>query len=88
MILTQFQHYLLVLRRPRVPSVFKHWLEDPETTTEPPECIVQMIRAGLYLESADGFGDWRIFLSAKAQKYLRKAIRDGDIFEIVLKKMK
>ena len=69
-------------------EVFKHRLEDSETTTAPPECIVQMIRAGLYLESADGFGDWRIFLSAKAQKYLRKARRDGDIFEIVLKKMK
>lgn len=95
--LTRFQHYLLVLRRPRVSDVFKHQLEtsdvsnhqlgDVGTTTASSESIVQLIRAGLYLDSADGFGDWRIFLSAKARKYLRKARRDGVIFDIVLKKM-
>lgn len=54
----------------------------------PPESLVQLIRTGLYLENADGFGEWPILLSAKARKYLRKASRDGVIFDIVLKKMK
>ena len=87
-ILTRSQHYLLVLRRPWVPDVFKHQFEDPGTPTTSPECTAQMIRAGLYLENADGFGAWRVILSANAQRYLRKARRDGAIFDIVVKKIK
>ena len=68
-------------------DVFKHQLEDLDTPTTSPECMAQMIRAGLYLENADGFGDWRVYLSANAQRYLRKAKRDGDIFNIVMKKI-
>ena len=50
--------------------------------------MAQMIRAGLYLESADGFGVWRVYLSADAQRYLRKVRSDGAMFDIVMKKIK
>jgi len=51
------------------------------------ESIIQLIRADLYPENADGFGEWRMFLSTKAQKYLRKVRRDGAMFDIVMKKL-
>ena len=96
--LTQFQHYLLVLRWPGVLGVFKHQLKvsdvsrhqpgDLGTTTVSPKSIVQLIRASLYLENVDGFGDWQIFLLTTVWKYLWKTRCDGLIFEIVLKKMK
>ena len=54
----------------------------------PSETLVPLISAGLYLGNTDGFGEWPILLSTRARKYLRKASRDGVIFDIVLKKMK
>ncbi|THH16783.1 hypothetical protein EW146_g3905 [Bondarzewia mesenterica] len=47
------------------------------------------LKAALYFESADEFGDWRIFLSGRAEKDLRR-LRKGDasVFEIVWNKLK
>ena len=47
------------------------------------------IKAALHIEDVEGFGEWRILLSTKAQKYLREVRRgNGTMFEIVVKKMK
>ena len=51
--------------------------------------MIQPIKATLYFESIEGFGEWRILLSTKAQKYLRGARRgNGVMFEIAVKKIK
>ena len=79
--LTRFQHYLLILRRPRVSDVFKRQFKDLGAT--------QSIKADLCFEGVEGFGEWRILLSNKAEKYLRQAGRgNGVMLEIVLKKTK
>jgi hypothetical protein len=50
---------------------------------------MQSIKAALYFENVEGFGEWRILLSTRARKYLRGAKRgNGVMFEIVVKKMK
>jgi hypothetical protein len=87
--LTRFQHYLLVLRRPRVSDVFKRHLQDLGSTTASPESTIRPIKAALYFENVEGFGEWRILLSTRAQKYLRE-VRRGNVamFDIVVKKIK
>ena len=85
--MTWFQRYLLVLRQLRVSDIFKHQLRGLGATLVSSESIVQLIRADLYPENANGLGEWRIFLSEKAQKYLRKVGRDGAMFDIVMKKI-
>ena len=84
--LTRSQHYLLVLRRPRISDMFKRQLE---VTAVSPESMIQSIKAALYFENVEGFGEWRILLSTKAQKYLREVRRGNSVmFKIVVKKMK
>jgi len=69
--------------------VFKGQLEDLGVATVPPESIIQPIKAALYFENVEGFGEWRILLSTKAQKYLREVRRgNGAMFGIVVKKIK
>ena len=47
------------------------------------------VKAVLYFESAEGFGDWRILLNGRAHQDLRKARReDQTYFKIIFKKMK
>ena len=87
--LTWFQDYLLVLRRPRISDVFERQLEDLGITTTSTESIIRPIKAALHFENVEGFGEWRILLSTKAQKYLREARRgNGAMFAIVVKKIK
>ena len=51
--------------------------------------MVQPIRAALYLESVKSFGDWRILISSRAEKMLRKERKsDRESFEIVIKKIR
>jgi len=65
-------------------DVFKRQLEDLS-----PESIIQPIKATLHFENVEGFGEWRILLSTKTQKYMRRVKRgNGVMFEIVVKKMK
>ncbi|TDL28963.1 hypothetical protein BD410DRAFT_818373 [Rickenella mellea] len=50
--------------------------------------IVLPLKAALYFDNADGFGDWRIFISGRANKDLREARKQGKIFDIIIKKLK
>ncbi|KAF7986148.1 hypothetical protein HWV62_38518 [Athelia sp. TMB] len=49
----------------------------------------QPVKAVLYFESAEGFGDWRILLNGRAHQDLRKARReDQSYFKIIFKKIR
>ena len=51
--------------------------------------VTQDLKASLYFESAEGFGEWRIFLSGRAEDDLRKRRRDdAGSFEIVWNKLR
>jgi hypothetical protein len=51
--------------------------------------MVQPMKAALYFDSAEGFGEWRILMSTKAEKSLREARRhDANVFKIIIKKIK
>ena len=46
------------------------------------------MRAALYFDDIEGFGEWPILLSTRAQKYLRDVGRDNNtMFGIVMKKI-
>ncbi|KAF9650756.1 hypothetical protein BDM02DRAFT_3267781 [Thelephora ganbajun] len=82
-------NYLLILRRPRISDVFKRQFEESGITTAPSESTNRLIKAALYFENVEGFGEWRILLSTRAQKYLRETRRGNVVvFEIVVKKIK
>jgi len=45
--------------------------------------------SALYFESAEGFGEWRILISTRADRDLRNARRkDSKFFKIIVKKIK
>ena len=47
------------------------------------------MKAALYFDSADGFGEWRILISTRAERDLRQARkRDAKMFGIYAKKIK
>jgi len=47
------------------------------------------MKAALYFDDIEGFGEWSIMLSTRAQKDLREVRRaDGAVFRIVMKKIK
>ena len=47
------------------------------------------MKAALYFDSADGFGEWRILISTRADRDLRQARkRDAKTFKIYVKKIK
>ncbi|KAG0703072.1 hypothetical protein DFH29DRAFT_804090 [Suillus ampliporus] len=47
------------------------------------------MKAALYFENADGFGEWRILISTEAYRNLREHRRaDEKIFKIIVKKIK
>ncbi|TFY54263.1 hypothetical protein EVJ58_g8968 [Rhodofomes roseus] len=51
--------------------------------------FVQPIKAALYFDSAEGFGDWRILISTAANTDLRKMRKKSSaLFKITLKKIK
>ncbi|KAG1889225.1 hypothetical protein F4604DRAFT_1612723 [Suillus subluteus] len=65
--------------------------EDIESPTNGPNAypMVQPMKAALYFENADGFGEWRILISTEAYKNLREFRRaDEKIFKIIVKKIK
>lgn len=67
--------------------MFKRQLEGSGITGD--ELTIEPIKASLYFDKVEGFGEWRILLSAKTRKYLREARRgNGVMFGIVVKKMK
>ncbi|KAG1881873.1 hypothetical protein C8R48DRAFT_682497 [Suillus tomentosus] len=65
--------------------------EDVESPTTRPNAyqMVQFMKAVLYFENADGFGEWRILISTQAYKKLREFRRaDKNIFKIIFKQIK
>ena len=51
--------------------------------------MVQQMKAALYFDSADGFGEWRILISTRANtdlRYMRK--KSPALFDITLNKIK
>ena len=51
--------------------------------------LVQPMKAALYFDTAEGFGDWRIFISTRADGNLREAKKkDPTLFKIIIKKIK
>lgn len=60
-----------------------------EETTPAAYPMVQPMKAALYFESADGFGEWRILISTRADRNLRDLRKkDPALFKIVIKKIK
>lgn len=50
---------------------------------------VQPMKAALYFDNADGFGQWRILISGRADRNLRESRKkDTNLFRITLKKIK
>lgn len=65
----------------------------PVAGPDQPRCsafpMVQPMKAALYFDDVEGFGEWSILLSTRAQKDLRYYKRaDGAMFRIVMKKIK
>ncbi|TFK88273.1 hypothetical protein K466DRAFT_598787 [Polyporus arcularius HHB13444] len=64
------------------------------TSEEEPELKIALppvlpMKAALYFDSADGFGEWRILISTRADRDLRQARRrDAKTFAIFVKKIK
>ncbi len=50
--------------------------------------IVQPLKASLYFDSVKGFGDWRIYISTRAEKHLREHKKNLPTFKIIVKKIK
>ncbi|KAH9945568.1 hypothetical protein B0H21DRAFT_877321 [Amylocystis lapponica] len=51
--------------------------------------MVQPIKAALYFDNADGFGDWHVLISTRADADLRQARkREVKLFDIILKKIR
>jgi hypothetical protein len=50
---------------------------------------VQPMKAALYFDSVEGFGQWRILISGRADRNLREMRKkDRNLFRITLKKIK
>jgi hypothetical protein len=50
---------------------------------------VQPMKAALYFDSVEGFGQWRILISGRADRHLRETRKkDTNLFRITLKKIK
>ncbi|KAG2160213.1 uncharacterized protein EDB93DRAFT_46990 [Suillus bovinus] len=64
--------------------------EDAESSTEHTAYpMVQPMKAALYFDNANAFGEWQILISTGAYKHLREHRRaDKKIFEIIYKKIK
>lgn len=60
---------------------------DLQTRTAFP--MIQPMNAALYFDDIEGFGEWSILLSTRAQKALREVKRaDGAMFEIAFEKIR
>jgi hypothetical protein len=60
-----------------------------DETDSPQYSFVQPMKAALYFDSADGFGEWRVLMSSRAEHDLRDARkRQPERFDIYMKKIK
>jgi len=70
-----------------LPSPTTNKAVDQSRNPVPP--TIQPMGAALYFDDVEGFGEWPILLSTRAQKDLRGFKRaDGAMFRIVMKKIK
>ncbi|KAI9436974.1 hypothetical protein H4582DRAFT_1853973 [Lactarius indigo] len=72
-------------------AVAKRSAQDIEIPEEVPAAYpqVQPMKAALYFDSVEGFGQWRILISGRADRNLREMRRkDKNLFRITLKKIK
>lgn len=61
----------------------------PDQPSGPAFPTIQPMKASLYFDGVEGFGEWPINLSTRALKDLRDVKRsDGSMFQIVMKKIK
>jgi hypothetical protein len=89
------QYYLGILRRSDLTAIFRSIYISEETntcqaaSTEKSFNLVQPMNSVLYFESAQGFGEWRILISTRAEKHLRQARKkDGKMFIVIMKKIR
>lgn len=73
----------------------KHGTDDFSSTLEQsPEVpaaypMIQPMKAAFHFDSVDGFGEWQILVSTRADRNLREYKRsDQKLFAIILKKIK
>ena len=51
--------------------------------------MIQPMKAAFHFDSVDGFGEWQILVSTRADRNLREYKRsDQKLFRIILKKIK
>ncbi len=51
--------------------------------------LIQPMKAALYFESVEGFGEWRILISTRADRNIREAKKkDSKLFGIIIKKIR
>ena len=63
--------------------------EELDQSQNPAFSMVQPMNATLYFDNVEGFGEWSILLSTRAQNDLRGFKReDEEMFQIVMKKIK
>ncbi|KAL0569504.1 hypothetical protein V5O48_012455, partial [Marasmius crinis-equi] len=61
----------------------------PRTSTDDPHTDLRPIKASIHFEDVEGFGDWRIYISTRANRDLRDArCKDPKLFTIIVKKIK
>ncbi|EJF58549.1 hypothetical protein DICSQDRAFT_172899 [Dichomitus squalens LYAD-421 SS1] len=74
---------------PDVPEMDKNIVQVEEVEVPPAYPLVQPMKAALYFDSAEGFGEWRILISTRADRVLRHwRRRDAKLFQIFVKKIK
>ena len=61
----------------------------PGQSPNPVFPMIRPMKTTLYLDDIEGFGEWSILLSTRAQKDIRDVKgADGAVFRIVMKKIK
>jgi len=63
--------------------------KEPDQFRDPWSPMIQLMRAALYFDNIEGFGEWSILLSTRAQQDLRDSRRDDqETFRMAMKKIK
>ena len=61
----------------------------PDHSPDPVPPMIQLMKAALYLDNIEEFGEWSILLSTRTQNDLRDIRRtDFGMFRILMKKIK
>lgn len=63
--------------------------EEPDQSRDPASSMIQLMKAAIYFDNIEGFGEWSILLSTRAQQDLRDIRHeDRETFLMVMKKIK